>query len=213
MRPLALGGYPADVAVNLSVRNLLDAELPRDVAALLARSGLRADGARARDHRERADRRPGPLAERSCAGSAPPASGIAIDDYGTGYSSLAYIRRMPVDELKIDKSFVIGMATDDNDAVIVRSTIELARNLGLRVVAEGVETEGAWHRLATLGCDVAQGYYLGRPVPADTFFASLAKGHGFLKRPAHTNVEDTSARPAMRLLPTPTPRAAGDRSG
>jgi EAL domain-containing protein (putative c-di-GMP-specific phosphodiesterase class I) len=72
-----------------------------------------------------------------------------------------------VDELKIDKSFILGMEENENDAVIVRSTIDLGRNLGLRVVAEGVETAKAWNRLASLGCDVAQGYYLSRPAPAE----------------------------------------------
>ena len=92
---------------------------------------------------------------------------IAIDDFGTGYSSLAYLKRLPVDELKIDKSFILGMDDSENDAVIVRSTIDLGRNLGLRVVAEGVETQRAWNHLVSLGCDVAQGYFLSRPVPAE----------------------------------------------
>jgi len=92
--------------------------------------------------------------------------GISIDDFGTGYSSLAYLKRLPVDELKIDKSFVQHMAADDNDAAIVRSTIGLAHDLGLRVVAEGIEDEATWTLLAELGCDVAQGYFVSRPLPA-----------------------------------------------
>jgi EAL domain-containing protein (putative c-di-GMP-specific phosphodiesterase class I) len=91
---------------------------------------------------------------------------LAIDDFGTGYSSLSYLKRLPVDALKIDKSFIQGMEADENDAVIVKSTIDLGRNLGLHVVAEGVETKEAWRQLLVLGCDVAQGYYLSRPVPA-----------------------------------------------
>ena len=91
---------------------------------------------------------------------------LSIDDFGTGYSSLAYLSQLPVNEIKIDRSFVMNMAESDNDAVIVRSTIDLARNLGLHVVAEGVETEQAWDRLSELGCTLAQGYYLSRPVPA-----------------------------------------------
>jgi EAL domain-containing protein (putative c-di-GMP-specific phosphodiesterase class I) len=99
--------------------------------------------------------------------------GISIDDFGTGYSSLSYLRRMPVDELKIDKSFVTTMADDDSDALIVRSTIDLGRNLGLRVVAEGVETREVWERLTALGCHVGQGYFFGRPVSADAFSVQL----------------------------------------
>jgi diguanylate cyclase (GGDEF)-like protein len=96
---------------------------------------------------------------------------ISIDDFGTGYSSLAYIKKLPVDELKIDKSFVMDMEQDDNDAVIVRSTIDLAHNLGLEVVAEGVETDGALKLLDMLGCDSAQGFHICRPVPEKTLLS------------------------------------------
>jgi EAL domain-containing protein (putative c-di-GMP-specific phosphodiesterase class I) len=136
--------------------------------------------------------------------------GIAIDDYGTGYSSLAYIRRMPINELKIDKSFVIGMANDENDAVIVRSTIELGRNLGLRVVAEGVETEQAWRTLVALGCDVAQGYYFGRPVSSDAVLEAITRGRGFAKKPLAAPGPALVATPPMRLLRGPRARAVGE---
>ncbi|HFD33355.1 MAG TPA: EAL domain-containing protein [Gammaproteobacteria bacterium] len=92
---------------------------------------------------------------------------ISIDDYGTGYSSLSYLKKLPVDELKIDKSFVMQMDKDENDAIIVRSTIDLAHNLGLKVVAEGVENQDILDLLSELGCDVAQGFYLSRPMPSD----------------------------------------------
>jgi EAL domain-containing protein (putative c-di-GMP-specific phosphodiesterase class I) len=92
--------------------------------------------------------------------------GIAIDDFGTGHSSLAYLKRLPLDEVKIDRSFVLGMTEDENDAVIVRSTIDLARNLGLDVVAEGVEDEATLRGMGDLHCDVAQGFHLSRPLPA-----------------------------------------------
>ena len=91
---------------------------------------------------------------------------LAIDDFGTGYSSLGYLRRLPVDELKIDRTFVIGLGTGQ-DEVIVRSTIDLAHNLGLSIVAEGVETLAVQERLLALGCDAAQGFFIGAPAGAD----------------------------------------------
>ena len=164
-RTWALQGLDLCVAVNLSTRNLLDVHLPDTVGELLSRwevhpslleleiteSTILADPVRAMQVLSRLDE----MGVR-----------LAIDDFGTGYSSLAYLKRLPVDELKIDKSFILGMEESENDAVIVRSTIDLGRNLGLRVVAEGVETSTAWNRLASLGCDIAQGYSLSRPVPA-----------------------------------------------
>ena len=92
---------------------------------------------------------------------------LAIDDFGTGYSSLAYLKQLPVDELKIDKSFVLNMCNDDNDAVIVRSTIDLAHNLGLKVTAEGVENQDTWEILTVLGCDTSQGYFMSKPLAID----------------------------------------------
>jgi len=99
---------------------------------------------------------------------------IAIDDFGTGYSSLTYLKKLPLHTLKIDKSFVLDMTRDEDDATIVRSTIDLAHNLGYHVVAEGVETAETWELLAALRCDGAQGYYISRPLPADEFDRWLA---------------------------------------
>jgi EAL domain-containing protein (putative c-di-GMP-specific phosphodiesterase class I) len=158
-------GMTLGVAVNLSVRNLLDAEFPDQVARLLKKRRVRpalleleitestmlSDPVRTKRVLDR-------LAAMGVA--------LSIDDFGTGYSSLSYLSQLPVNEIKIDRSFVMNMADCDNDAVIVRSTIDLARNLGLQVVAEGVETEQAWDKLTQLGCTLAQGYYLSRPVPA-----------------------------------------------
>jgi EAL domain-containing protein (putative c-di-GMP-specific phosphodiesterase class I) len=90
---------------------------------------------------------------------------LSIDDFGTGYSSLSYLKRMPVDELKIDKSFVMGMFDHKDDETIVRSTIDLGHNMGLKVVAEGVESEAMLLRLKDLRCDLAQGFHLSRPLP------------------------------------------------
>ena len=91
---------------------------------------------------------------------------LSIDDFGTGYSSLSYLKRLPVDEIKIDKSFVLEMPTNGDDETIARSIIDLGHNLGLRVVAEGVEDDATWAQLATMGRDVAQGYFISRPIPA-----------------------------------------------
>jgi EAL domain-containing protein (putative c-di-GMP-specific phosphodiesterase class I) len=99
---------------------------------------------------------------------------LSIDDFGTGYSSLSYLKRLPVDEIKIDRSFVMDMKSDNNDAIIVRSTIDLAHNMGLRVVAEGVENAEALGYLGTLGCDMAQGYFISRPVPYEDLVSWLA---------------------------------------
>jgi diguanylate cyclase (GGDEF)-like protein/PAS domain S-box-containing protein len=159
-------GLELSVAVNLSARNLLDFEFPARVEELLERrqvergrleleiteSTMLADPARTKLILDRLSG----MGVR-----------LSIDDFGTGYSSLAYLKRLPVDEIKIDRSFVMNMAHDEDDAVIVRSTIDLGRNLGLEVVAEGVETVEAWERLKALGCTIAQGYYLSPPVAAE----------------------------------------------
>ena len=91
---------------------------------------------------------------------------IAIDDYGTGYASLSYLKGIPADELKIDRAFVQHMTTEQADQAIVRSTVNMAHSLGIRVVAEGVEDQATWNLLKTFGCDIVQGYYLSRPIPA-----------------------------------------------
>jgi predicted signal transduction protein with EAL and GGDEF domain len=98
---------------------------------------------------------------------------LSIDDYGTGYSSMAQLKRLPVHELKIDKSFVLDLLSNPDDDIIVRSTIELGHNMGLKIVAEGVETEAVLERLDQLGCDIAQGYLLSKPLPPSAFASWL----------------------------------------
>ncbi len=162
------------IAVNLSTRDLLDQELPAKLERILARHGVPAQAfcleiteSAIMDEPQRAE---ATLNQLAAAGFK-----LSIDDFGTGYSSLAYLKRLPVQELKIDRSFVIGMATDPGDATIVRSTIELAHNLGLSTVAEGVEDAPTLQRLAEMGCDEAQGYHLSRPLPVAEFALFAAR--------------------------------------
>lgn len=157
-------GLDIPVAVNLSVRSLQDPQLSDEIANLLRACGV-APGALELEITENAIMADpgnvmGVVNRLSQMGIV-----LSIDDFGTGYSSLAYLKRLPVGEIKIDKSFVRDMIVNDNDAVIVRSTIDLGHNLGLKVVAEGVENREIWDRLAALGCDIAQGYYMSRPIP------------------------------------------------
>jgi len=159
-------GHLLTMAVNLSARNLNDMELPASILALLTESGVAAQHLTLEitESAVMANPRDGLaiLTELDRMGVT-----LAIDDFGTGYSSLGYLKRLPVDELKIDKSFVMDMEENDNDAVIVRSTIDLAHNLGLKVTAEGVVTQGVWDILEILGCDSSQGYFMGRPMPLE----------------------------------------------
>jgi diguanylate cyclase (GGDEF)-like protein len=158
-------GVDLPVAVNLAAANIVDVTLPDAVARLLERHGVPGDRLECEisEHTVMAD----PVRASDVLGGLR-ALGVrlSLDDFGTGHSSLAYLKRLPLDEVKIDRAFVAGMADDENDAVIVRSTIDLARNLGLEVVAEGVENAETMHTLAELRCDIAQGYFISRPLPA-----------------------------------------------
>jgi len=185
-------GHWLSVAVNLPVRHLSDVRLPEQVDALLRRyrvppalltlevteSTVMTD-----PHRSVAVL----AALRACGVR------VAVDDYGTGYSSLAYLKRLSVDELKIDRSFVIGLTGDPNNQIIVTSTVDLGHNLGLRVVAEGVEDAGTWRYLQALGCDEMQGHVVHRPMPVAEFDRWLAEWRS------------DRCRRALALLPTLTP--------
>jgi len=182
-------GLGVPVSVNLSTRILHDGHFPDQVAQLLDSHGIgpeqleleitesviMADPAHALDILTRISRM---------------GVALSIDDFGTGYSSLAYLKKLPVNAVKIDKSFVLHMTKDQNDAQIVRSTIELAHNLGLKVIAEGVENREVWDRLLALGCDEAQGYYMSRPLPASEMTNWLCEsiwGLAKSKRATQTN--------------------------
>ena len=161
-------GIRLPIAINISTRSLLDGDLPDQVEEQLRRwdvppaflrmelteSFLMGDSGRSTAVLDRLSN---------------VGIGLSIDDFGTGYSSLSYLKRLPIEEIKIDRSFVMQMHVDANDFMIVRATVDLGRNLGLRVVAEGVEDLPTFDRLAEFGCDEAQGYYISRPVSAIEF--------------------------------------------
>ncbi len=159
-------GLPMNVSVNISARDLVDTELSVRLAELLEREGCSAQWLSLEFAESAIVGEPG-YAFNNLERLHAVGCKLAVDDYGTGYSSLAYLRRLPLDELKIDRSFIMGMATDASDALIVRSTIELAHKLGLRVVAGGVEDSATLEQLRELGCDSVQGFLLSRPLPAD----------------------------------------------
>jgi diguanylate cyclase (GGDEF)-like protein len=168
VRTWSSAGIEIDVSVNISVRDLGDSGLPALVAAALERSGV--DPQRltleVTESGVMTDpRRAIQVLERLRAIGVR----LAVDDFGTGHASLTYLKRLAIDELKIDKSFITNYALDHNDGIIVRSTVDLAHNLGLWVVAEGVEDQATLEGLRLIGCDTAQGYHLSRPMPAREF--------------------------------------------
>jgi len=187
-----VAGHKFSVSINLSTRNLLDGDLPGRVAKLLANYNVRpewlvfeitesavmAEPARALETLTKLNRM---------------GIQLSLDDFGTGYSSLAYLKKLPVSEIKIDKSFIKDMELDASDTVIVRSTIALGHNLGMKVVAEGVENIEIWELLSALGCDASQGYYMSRPLTnsaLDEWMATSAWAKENVQSPAgHPGVE------------------------
>jgi diguanylate cyclase (GGDEF)-like protein len=182
-------GLDLSTAVNLSVSNLQDVALPDQVEMLLDSCGvpasaltleitedvLMADAARSQQVMA-ALRRLGVQ--------------LSIDDYGTGYSSLSYLRALPVDELKLDRSFVSHLTSDERGAAIVRSTLQLSVDLGMSMVVEGVEDAATLEALRDWGCEVAQGYHIARPMPADAFLAWLSARTGQLTLPSPRKAGD-----------------------
>ena len=167
-------GLELAVAVNLSVRSILDHELPGEIAWMLSKAGLEpacleleitesvlmADPGRAHAF----------LTELRDIGIR-----LSVDDFGTGYSSLAYLKDLPIDAIKIDRSFVANIEDDPGDAMLVKSIVDLGHNLGLKVVAEGVESNGMLEALIAVDCDFAQGYLFSRPAPPEQIGRWLQK--------------------------------------
>jgi EAL domain-containing protein (putative c-di-GMP-specific phosphodiesterase class I) len=170
----AAAGVHLRASVNVSMRDLHTGEVAERLADQLRRYGVPAhqlqleitEGALMTDPQ----RVLATLAALKRLGVA-----ISLDDFGTGYSSMQHLRRLPLAEVKVDRSFVLGMSRDNDDASIVASIVELAGALGLRVVAEGVEDEPTWRRLHATGCQVAQGWFYARPMPGDEVVSWLAR--------------------------------------
>jgi EAL domain-containing protein (putative c-di-GMP-specific phosphodiesterase class I) len=166
-------GANVSVAVNLSARNLLDQQLAADVDRVLRRHDLPASSL-VLEITETTMMSELEVVEEVLGSLRRLGVRLSVDDFGTGYSSLALLQRVAVNEVKIDRSFVANMLSSSSDMAIVRATIELAHNLGLQVVAEGVESADLLQALADLGCDLAQGYHLGVPIPANEVRAALS---------------------------------------
>ena len=159
-------GLELSIAVNLSTRNLLDLDLPERVSKLLDQTGIAPENLELEitESTIMSD----PFRTKAVLGGLHAMGvGLAIDDFGTGYSSLQWLADMPVTTLKVDRSFVLSMGQRERDLMIVKSTVQLAQNLGLKVVAEGVESEETWRELSALGCDEVQGHYLSPPESAE----------------------------------------------
>jgi len=163
-------GISIPIAVNISARDLIDSDFPNKVSEILKSMGsntslisLEVTESSIMDDPHRAKQTLLHLSEMGIK--------LAIDDFGTGYSSLSYLKELPVSELKIDKSFVMHIEDNLNDRIIVSSTIELAHNMGLHVVAEGIENIKVWKFLQEMNCDYGQGYYMSKPIPVSDFEA------------------------------------------
>jgi diguanylate cyclase (GGDEF)-like protein len=190
-------GRKLSLSLNVSVRSLLDRRFPEEVEKLLAHHGV--DGKSLTLELTESSLMVDPeVAKKTMRNLAELGVSVAIDDFGTGYSSLAYLTDLPIGELKIDKSFVRAMGSDARNAIVVRSTIELAHNLGLRTVAEGIEDAFTFERLRALGCELAQGFHMSRPLPADSLMSWWD---------IHT-APPTNPAPEYGAMPRPLPRVS-----
>jgi EAL domain-containing protein (putative c-di-GMP-specific phosphodiesterase class I) len=192
-------GTPVLMAVNISMRNLLEPELSDSIARVLVQSGLPA-GLLKLEVTESAIVAEPERAVQALERLVALGVSVSVDDFGTGYSSLTRLRSLPVQEVKVDRTFVRYLAERDEDLAIVRAVVSLGHDLGLRVVAEGVEDERSWRILQDLECDLVQGYFLARPMPAEAMsvwlrdrMASVATR---LRAGAAAPVEDEPAEPA-----------------
>ena len=198
-------GHQLSLSVNLSTHDLLDANLAARVGHYLSQHGVN----------------PGSLTLEIAESSLPIEAyrsrstiqelhelgvHLAIDDFGTGYSSLKDLRQLPVSELKVDQSFIVNMLIDQQDEVIVRSTIALGHNLGLEVVAEGVESKQVLQQLHDLGCNVAQGYAVSRPLDAERFATWLCAGPHPSRRFDLTESGDLEFTTEQQLTPLAAPQ-------
>jgi EAL domain-containing protein (putative c-di-GMP-specific phosphodiesterase class I) len=200
-------GWDLSVAVNLSARNLVDRRLAADVAKLLDEAGVPASSLTLE------------ITETMVVGESQRSLDvvqslvelgvkISCDDFGTGYASLARLRRLPIDEIKVDRSFVCRMADDDTDRAITRSVLSLGRGLGLTTVAEGVEDRDGWDILRAFGCDQAQGFLVSRPLAADRFREWMTRQPESARPNVAAASLETSRPPVVTAPAAPVPAPA-----
>lgn len=188
-------GLDLDMSVNLSARNLLEVALPDRLQALLHRHGISPERLTVEVTESATMADPDRAVEVLCALSSRGIR-VSIDDFGTGNASIAYLARLPADEIKIDKAFITELCEDERAKAIARSTIDLARHLDLHVVAEGIETQAVYEHLAALGCATGQGYVISRPLPADALTAWMRACGGEVGR-QRSPVTPTTVAPTL----------------
>jgi EAL domain-containing protein (putative c-di-GMP-specific phosphodiesterase class I) len=173
-------GFEPDVSINLSASDLLEPRMPEVIVRALQASGV-SSRKLVLEITESALMHEPEQAIRTMERLRKDEFRFSVDDFGTGYSSLSQFKRLPVDEIKIDKSFVQAMTAGSDDALIVKATIDLGHSFGVKVVAEGIETPECWRLLMDLGCDYAQGYLISKPLPADEVMAYIRLLNGKLE--------------------------------